>query len=252
MYSPDKEGEHAPEAAAPNGVLHFSVQGLMTEIPDVQLLPSLEFAVQLKVMMADYLGHPHPPVFLWNVAMVMHILNSDPMLRDLEHVQVGGPGMAYLFFFDKQGRHSLMHEAIWAMQAHVGEAFAEWISHSAQFAVNPLPLAEGLCCMVVASDRHRHQLWADCPGPVIPTLASTESNSALQLVGSAPPSTTRLGSTEDNGGNKSARSTTARLWGRPPKVPLMVRGGGNSPPYSSKLGEADSDGYSMVSEAPGG
>ena len=32
----------------------------------------------------------------------------------------------------------------------------------------------------------------------------------------------------------------------------MVGGGGNSPPSSPEWGGADSDGYSMVSEAPGG
>ena len=88
--------------------------------------------------------------------MVMHILKSDPTLRDLEHVQVDGPGIAYLFFFDKQVRHGLMHEATQAMQAHVREAFMGWISCSAHFAVNPLPLVEGWHCMVAASEQYRH------------------------------------------------------------------------------------------------
>ena len=45
MYSPDEQGEYAPEAAMPKGVPHFSVQGLVdaltTEISNVQLLPSI-------------------------------------------------------------------------------------------------------------------------------------------------------------------------------------------------------------------
>ena len=53
--------------------------------------------------MADCPGHPHPPVFSLNAGMVMHVLKSDPMLRDLKHIQVDGPRMAYLFFFYKQG-----------------------------------------------------------------------------------------------------------------------------------------------------
>ena len=57
MYSPDKQGEYTPEAAALEGVPHFSLQGLMdpltTEVPDMQLLLSLEFALQLEVMMAE-------------------------------------------------------------------------------------------------------------------------------------------------------------------------------------------------------
>ena len=105
MYSPDKQGEYTPEAAAYKGVLQFSVQGLMdaltTEVPDVQPLPSVEFALHLKVTMADHPGHPCPPAFSWNMGMVMHILKSDPTLRDLEHIQVDGLGTAYLFFFDK-------------------------------------------------------------------------------------------------------------------------------------------------------
>ena len=74
------------------------------------------------------------------------------MLRDLEHVQVDGPELAYLFFCDKQDRHNLTHEATQAMQAHVREAFAEWISHSAHFAVNPLPLVEGWHHVIAASE----------------------------------------------------------------------------------------------------
>ena len=63
MYSPDEQGEYAPEASA----ACFSVQGLMdtlttieTEVTEVQL-PSMEFAMQLKVMMADHPGCPNPP-----------------------------------------------------------------------------------------------------------------------------------------------------------------------------------------------
>ena len=64
MYLPDEQGEYTPEVATPKGTPHFSVHGLMdaltTEVPDVQLLPPVEFTLQLEVMMADCLGHPHP------------------------------------------------------------------------------------------------------------------------------------------------------------------------------------------------
>ena len=62
-------------------------------------------------MMADCHGQPHPTVFSWNVGMVMHILKSDPVLQELEHVQVDGPGTAYLFFYDKQGHRGLEQDA---------------------------------------------------------------------------------------------------------------------------------------------
>ena len=112
MHLPDQQGEYTPIVAAPEGTPYFSIQWLMdtlmTDEPDVCLLPSVEFMLQLEVMMADHLGCPHPPVFSWNVGMVMHMLKSDPTLRNIEHVQVNGPGMAYLFFFNKAKADSPM------------------------------------------------------------------------------------------------------------------------------------------------
>ena len=108
---------------------------------EVRPLPE-EFALQLEVMMANHPGCPHPSTFLWNVGMVLHVLKSDPTLRDLKYIQVDGPGMAYLFFFDNQGCQGLTLDAAHAMRVHVGETFSKWISHSAHFAVNPLLLAE--------------------------------------------------------------------------------------------------------------
>ena len=62
-----------------------------------------EYALRLEVTMADRPGQPRPPTFSWNMGMVMHVLKSNPVLWELEHVQVDGPGTAYLFFYDKQG-----------------------------------------------------------------------------------------------------------------------------------------------------
>ena len=105
MYLPDDQGEYVPKSEVHN----FSIQGLSdalmaleSEVTVVQP-PSEEYALLLGVTMADCPRHPHSPPFFWNVGMVMHILQGDPTLRDLEHVQVDGPGTAYLFFFDKQG-----------------------------------------------------------------------------------------------------------------------------------------------------
>ena len=53
--------------------------------------------------MADQQGHPLPPLFSWSAGMVMHVLKGDPILWDLEHVWVDGPGTAYLFFYHKPG-----------------------------------------------------------------------------------------------------------------------------------------------------
>ena len=110
-----------------------------------------EYALMLEVMMADRPGCPHPPAFSWNAGMVMHILKSDPVLQELEHVQVDGPGTAYLFFYDKQGHQGLEQGATDAIQTHM-EAFLEWISHSAHFNVSLLPLMEAWQQSVTASD----------------------------------------------------------------------------------------------------
>ena len=99
MYSLDHQGEYMPEV----GMLSFLVQRLsdaltaLETVTEVQF-PSEKFALQFEVMMANHPGHPCPPTFLWNAGMVLHVLKSDPTLRDLEHIQVDRPRMAYLFF----------------------------------------------------------------------------------------------------------------------------------------------------------
>ena len=84
--------------------------------------------------------------------MVMHILKSDPDLRELEHVQVDGPGTAYLFFYDKQGHQGLGQDAVDAVRTHVEEDFSEWISCSAHFNISLLPLMEAWWQSVAASN----------------------------------------------------------------------------------------------------
>ena len=85
--------------------------------------------------------------------MVMHILKSYPVLMELEHMQVDGLGMAYLFFYDKQGCHGLGQDTGHAIRTHVEEAFSEWISQLAHFTISLLPLREAWRCVVIALDR---------------------------------------------------------------------------------------------------
>ena len=86
MYSPDDQGEYTPLDEA----LHFSLQGLSDALADVGggtgETSVEEYALMLEVTMADRPGRPHPPAFSWNAEMVMHILKSDPVLQELEHV----------------------------------------------------------------------------------------------------------------------------------------------------------------------
>ena len=95
------------------------MQGLSDALADVgegkDETPAGEYAMMLEVMMADHPGWPHPPTFSWNVGMVMHVLKSDLVLRELEHVQVDGPGTAYLFFYDKQGHQGLSQDTTHAI-----------------------------------------------------------------------------------------------------------------------------------------
>ena len=110
-----------------------------------------EYTLMLEVTMAD---RPRPR-FSWNVGMVMHILKSDLVFQELEHVQVDGPDTVYLFFYDKQGHWDLEQDATDAVQIHMAEAFLECISCSAHFSVSLLPLMEAWQQSVTASDCQR-------------------------------------------------------------------------------------------------
>ena len=142
MYSPDEQGEYMPL----DGALRFSMQGLSDAPADVgegvNKPPAEEYAMMLEVTMTDRPGWPRPPAFTWNAGMVMHVLKSDPVLMELEHVQVDGPGTAYLLFYDKQGHCGLGQDTAYAIWAHMEEDFSEWISHSTHFAISLLPLVE--------------------------------------------------------------------------------------------------------------
>ena len=152
MYSPDDQGEYMPL----DETSRFSLQGLSDALADVGEgtgeTSEEEYAMLLEVTMANCPGRPHPPAFSWNVGMVMHILKSDLLLWELEHVQVDGPGMAYLFFYDKQGHRGLEQDATNAVRTHVDEAFSEWISQSAHFNISLLSLMEVWWQSVSASD----------------------------------------------------------------------------------------------------
>ena len=211
-----------------------------------------EYALLLEVTMADCPGRPHPPAFSWNAGMVMHILKSDPVLWELEHVQVDGPGTAYLFFYDKQGHWGLEQGATDATRTHVEEAFSEWISHSAHFNVSLLPLMEAWWQSVTASDHQRLRSRAKNPTHNAPVGAAWESDSLSQLVGSAPQ---QDGRTSGIGERTEARpighTGAACPHGRPPRTQCTTVGGGGLPPSSPDRGAPDSDGYSTASETVG-
>ena len=182
----------------------------------------------------------------------MHILKSDPVLQELEHVQVDGPGTAYLFFYDKQGHRGLGQDAMDAVRIHMEEAFLEWISHSAHFTLSLLPLTEAWQWSVAASDHRRLRSWVKNSAHNTPVGVARESNSSSQLVGSAP---RQDGRASGVGKMTEARLTpctgAAQLCGRPPKSQCTTVGGGGLPPSSPDRGVPDSDGYSTASETAG-
>ena len=156
--------------------------------------------------------HSHP----WNAGMVLLVLKGDPTLSNLEHIQVDGPGMAYLFFYNKQGHWGLKQDSTETLQAHVAEAFSECISHSAHFVVILLPLAEGWWRAMAASYRwcqRSRTEYSDCP---VLCMVSSEPDSTLPLVGSAPPSTAWMGQIKERGGH-TPRAPTSWPRGRPPR-----------------------------------
>ena len=174
-------------------VMSFTVQGLRDTLTAAESTvtepprPVDEFIIQLEVTMADQPGRPCPPAFSWNGGMVQHVLKSDPALRELEHVQVDSPGLAYLFFYARHGHRSLTKEAALAMCSHIADAFAEWIGRSAHFDVVPPLLEEGCQCMTAAQERCRQRVRTqEQPGLPIHTKGSGNSRSS-QLVGRVPP-----------------------------------------------------------------
>ena len=237
MYSSDDQGEYTSLDEAPR----FSLQGLSDALADVEEgtgeTSVEEYAMMLEVTMADRPGRPCPPVFSWNVGMVMHVLKSNPVFRELEHVPVDGPGTAYLFFYDKQGHWGLGQDAVDAVQTHMEGAFSEWILHSAHFNISLLPLMEAWQWSVAASDHRRLKSWAENSAHNTPVGVARESDSSSQLVGSAPQ---QAGRASWVGEVTEARLTThmgaARPHGRPPKSKYTTVSRRGLPPSSPDRG----------------
>ena len=117
---------------------------------------------------------------------MQHALKNDPALRDLEHMQTDGPGLAYLFFYDQHGYRGLSKEEAQAMRSHIADAFAEWIGRSAHFNVVPLLLEAGWQCTAVMQERRRQHVQP-LEEPILSVHASKSTGSgSSQLVGGVP------------------------------------------------------------------
>ena len=115
------------------------------------------------------------------------MLKSNPVLRDLEHVQADGPRLAYLFFYDRHGYHGLSQEEALSMCSHMTDAFAKWIGRSACFDVVPLLLEAGRQ-HTTAMQEKRMQCVRPLEEPILPVQVNKSTSSgSSQLVGGAPP-----------------------------------------------------------------
>ena len=252
MYSPDNQGEYTSVDETPR----FLLQGLSDALAGIGeetgKISVEEYALLLEVTMADHPGRTCPPAFSWNARIIMHILKSDPVLQELEHAQVDGPGTAYLFFYDKQGCWSLEQGAMGGVQTHVEEAFSEWISCSAHFNLSLLPLKEVWQWSIAAFDRRRLRSQAENLTYNVPVGVARESYLSSQLVGSAPQQDGRTsGIGERTEARPTGHSVTVQPCRRPPKTQCTMVGGGGLPPSSPDRGVPDSDGYSTASETVG-
>ena len=249
MYSPNEQGEYTPA----DGTQAFIVQGLTDTLLGLESEdtvvepPEEELILQLEVTMADHLGCPHPPAFLWNTGMVMHVLKNNPTLRDLEYVQVDNPGTAYLFFLDKQCHRRLSAEAAEMLGAYLPGAFSEWTSCSAHLAAITIPLTEGKRLASAATNRCHQRLRTDPQGHALGAPFSSESDVGPVLVGSTP--STPVGRERGAEGEKVPMAPASRPRGRPPKKVHPVKEAlANSPPSLPNRGGANSDATSTVSE----
>ena len=162
--------------------------------------------------------------------MVLNVLKNDPALRELEHIQVDGPGMAYLFFYERHGYCSLMKEAALAICSHLADTFAEWIGRSTLFKATLLLQEEGHHHLTATQGRCRQQIQTpEQPNLQVHAAGTASSGSSLQLVGGAPP----IPEGKDGGTDQAMPRDNV---GMPHRCPMKVRqvsgGAGGSPPSS--------------------
>ena len=73
-------------------------------------------------------------------------------------MQVDGPGIVYLFFYDRHGYCGLSKEEALAMHSHIVDAYAEWIGRSACYDAVPLPLEAGWQRATATQEKRRQHV----------------------------------------------------------------------------------------------
>ena len=105
MLSPNESGEYTPH----NDMAHFTVQGLRDALTAAESTvtepPHSHRRIHYSARSNDggSAWKTVPTSLLRNGGMGLHVLKSDLALRELEHIQVDSPGLAYLFFYERHG-----------------------------------------------------------------------------------------------------------------------------------------------------
>ena len=183
--------------------------------------------------------------------MVVHVLKTDPALRELEYLQVEAPRTTYLFFHDRHGHRGLTPNAMETVCIH--SRLLHGVDREVStFQCGYYTIGRWWHLAVVAQERHRqHSRIQDVPNQPAHPVRETSSGSSLQLVGGAPPSP------ENQEGAATLAEPPQPSLGRPHHHPQRLRqlrneGGGGSPPSSPEcLGGIDSDAQSTMSEMDG-
>ena len=132
------------------GCTHYHAESTVIEQP----LPLEEFVMQLEVTMADQPGQPCPPPFLWNAGMVLHVLKNDLALRELEHIQVDGPGMHICSSMTDMGTQPHVESCPVSTLSLGGHIFRVDRACPHTLRLLPLLLDEGCHHAAAAQDRH--------------------------------------------------------------------------------------------------
>ena len=183
------------------------------------------------------------------MSMPSHILLEYGNGHALEHVQMDGPGMAYLFFFfNKQGYRGFKYYATQLLRTHVSEAFSEWKFPLCPFCHHSPSTGRGLA---LGSDRFRKtpsEVQGRVPRPPYaqPDLQQVRLHTAVG--GECPNFHGGVDQTEETGGGCTPRVPISQLRGRPFKGCAVKNGARNLPSSYPDRGKANSEGYSMASE----
>ena len=224
MYSPDDQGEYVLKV----GMQNFSVQGLL------DALTSLEFEGPAPSRRICSAAGSHYGGSTWESVPACILLECwhGPSHPEGRSHTLGSGACA-----GGQPRHCLSSfmtsraaEDLSRMSPRTSKPM--WQSRSANFVVILLPLAEGWCRAMAASDRWHQRSWVEHPDCPVPHMMSSKSDSMPPLVGSALPSTAWMAQLEE-GGSHSLRVPSS--WPREGPLnnaqPRMVRGIHCHPPW---------------------